>query len=692
MNDRSRLAGVLAGTTVLAGSLLVTATASAQCTVNPNPDFTQNDGGCPVTGQPDPNGGCNQTPSAFQATGTISSATPSFTIGGTTGASEALGSRDLDWYSFTVTEACFINLTLVMTNTNGTPAGDAQMFFGRPDDCGSFGGFQFGACPAAFPEQFVQPGTYGVVVTRAFATAAVPDTCNSPYTITVSARFSQYPECGSASSGGCGIATPGTGGCQDVGCCDFVCNIDPLCCAIQWDATCAATAQLAPPAGCGIFVYVCNPPANAPANDCATSAQITGFDAPASFNNANATTDGPNNGQCAVASSKDIWYLVQAPSNGNMTIVANTPGQDIVVSVYANGNSSTVNGSQLSNNYIGCVNAQGAGGEAVILTGTTGGEWYLWRIGQVSGTGGAGTVEFGFERVIWDTGIHVPICDANGGLVNLGLSSGAISATLTQRWMAVPFSVEDPDGAGPQTSWNLSLMQPEGFQPAATVNERLNWIIWSRNGFVAPNYATDQVASGQVPYPAALGPNGEADIPMDLDLPAGDYYLTVFASAVGNPCRPNDGQQSVFSNFAWFVGAPNGLIGDTGSGPFGLRSVTMPGSGPADEIVIAGTSQPCEGGTGGGFTPFFNFAGQFNNCAGQDPGQFLRNAFRIFGSPIEASGPACPTDIDGDGVTGASDLSTLLNGWGTSSPDLDGDGIVGASDLSTLLNGWGACP
>jgi hypothetical protein len=52
----------------------------------------------------------------------------------------------------------------------------------------------------------------------------------------------------------------------------------------------------------------------------------------------------------------------------------------------------------------------------------------------------------------------------------------------------------------------------------------------------------------------------------------------------------------------------------------------------------------------------------------------------------------CPTDIDGDGVTGASDLSTLLNGWGTASPDLDGDGTVGASDLSTLLNGWGACP
>ena len=52
----------------------------------------------------------------------------------------------------------------------------------------------------------------------------------------------------------------------------------------------------------------------------------------------------------------------------------------------------------------------------------------------------------------------------------------------------------------------------------------------------------------------------------------------------------------------------------------------------------------------------------------------------------------CPTDLNGDGVTGSADLAALLNGWGTSSPDLNGDGTVGSADLSTLLNGWGACP
>ena len=56
------------------------------------------------------------------------------------------------------------------------------------------------------------------------------------------------------------------------------------------------------------------------------------------------------------------------------------------------------------------------------------------------------------------------------------------------------------------------------------------------------------------------------------------------------------------------------------------------------------------------------------------------------------SAPACPTDVNGDGITGSADLSVLLNGWGTASPDLNGDGIVGSADLSVMLNGWGACP
>lgn len=56
-----------------------------------------------------------------------------------------------------------------------------------------------------------------------------------------------------------------------------------------------------------------------------------------------------------------------------------------------------------------------------------------------------------------------------------------------------------------------------------------------------------------------------------------------------------------------------------------------------------------------------------------------------------------PSDLDGDGMTGASDLGLLLAEWGATDrgsramrrADVDHDGVVGASDLSLVLLGWG---
>jgi hypothetical protein len=53
--------------------------------------------------------------------------------------------------------------------------------------------------------------------------------------------------------GGFNPACPGSGncclpngspGCNDAGCCDLVCAIDPWCCDTSWDAQCANTAFL----------------------------------------------------------------------------------------------------------------------------------------------------------------------------------------------------------------------------------------------------------------------------------------------------------------------------------------------------------------------------------------------------------------------------------------------------------------
>ncbi len=65
------------------------------------------------------------------------------------------------------------------------------------------------------------------------------------------------------------------------------------------------------------------------------------------------------------------------------------------------------------------------------------------------------------------------------------------------------------------------------------------------------------------------------------------------------------------------------------------------------------------------------------------------------GGDGESEAPACPADVDGDGVVGAADLTSLLAAWGACagcSADLNGDALVGPSDLASLLSAWGMCP
>lgn len=54
----------------------------------------------------------------------------------------------------------------------------------------------------------------------------------------------------------------------------------------------------------------------------------------------------------------------------------------------------------------------------------------------------------------------------------------------------------------------------------------------------------------------------------------------------------------------------------------------------------------------------------------------------------------CPTDLNGDGATNASDLALLLGAWGPQPDhpaDFNNDGVVNASDLALLLGAWGPC-
>ncbi len=52
----------------------------------------------------------------------------------------------------------------------------------------------------------------------------------------------------------------------------------------------------------------------------------------------------------------------------------------------------------------------------------------------------------------------------------------------------------------------------------------------------------------------------------------------------------------------------------------------------------------------------------------------------------------CPTDLDADRVTSASDATILLGSWGVAgAADFNFSGVVDAADLTTLLGAWGSC-
>jgi hypothetical protein len=63
-------------------------------------------------------------------------------------------------------------------------------------------------------------------------------------------------------------------------------------------------------------------------------------------------------------------------------------------------------------------------------------------------------------------------------------------------------------------------------------------------------------------------------------------------------------------------------------------------------------------------------------------------ATSVSSSMIGPSALAIPGDLDGNGTVSGSDLTILLNGWGTAAGDLNGDGTTDGSDMAVLLGNW----
>lgn len=217
----------------------------------------------------------------------------------------------------------------------------------------------------------------------------------------------------------------------------------------------------------------------------------------------------------------------------------------------------------------------------------------------------------------WDTGAPKTVI-FNNQEVYLGYSSGNVSATLPQRWCAIPFSV--PAGGAVISQIDADWFIVDGSQGA-----EVRYIIWRRTGLARP-VDGDQVSQGVLgPYGPGVDdpriPGGEDWLHrysgLNIALPAGDYYLTIYADGIGA------GNTTGFSNLAWLTGAD--LQPPEVEQDFMWRSAQFPT--PGFEVFAPTTIQP---------------------KSGQDPKDRWNPAFVLYGRLAVIRGQATLDDYGGD--------------------------------------------
>lgn len=180
----------------------------------------------------DDNGGCNASPPSFEPIECEA------TICGTAWADA--GSRDTDWYQFTLSSPtrviCAIDATLPMVlgivNTGGVP------------DC-ALGGTLLTSVTTSFCSDAsfticLPAGTWWLFAApNAFE--GFPCGVNNEYAVSFTCDDACLPPgCGSA---GHDCFTAGGPFCDDQACCELVCADDPFCCEVAWDLICVQQAE-----------------------------------------------------------------------------------------------------------------------------------------------------------------------------------------------------------------------------------------------------------------------------------------------------------------------------------------------------------------------------------------------------------------------------------------------------------------
>jgi hypothetical protein len=104
------------------------------------------------------------------------------------------------------------------------------------ENCTSCGGSGAGSCYAENGSASCNDGTCCAIVC-----AVDPFCCNTTWDGICVDGALELCLCGNPTTGDC-LANNGTPGCDDVTCCEYVCEVDPFCCNDNWDNFCAGTA------------------------------------------------------------------------------------------------------------------------------------------------------------------------------------------------------------------------------------------------------------------------------------------------------------------------------------------------------------------------------------------------------------------------------------------------------------------
>lgn len=356
--------------------------------------------------------------------------------------------------------------------------------------------------------------------------------------------------------------TTGGGGCTETLCCIQVCSFDPFCCSTAWDAACVALAESL--AACGAESYSCPSDVDAPSNDCAPNAIPLPCNSRVPFDTTNATSDGPS---IACPNSKDIWFSL-TPETELYLQAKVSADFDAVIAVYDLGRDVELDPNELPELFLGCGDASTSGEESISIGATLAGHTYLF---QVSGAGIAGT-EFGTgvftldcDDPLYTTGPNTPAqYDPSGtgsfSELDVGFATGELAVDAEPVWFATPIALPPIDsrvgwhinevhilGCIPGAADCVSVCAPGSGDcaPAEVSNELMHLIIWSRTGFVAP-VDGDQVLTVSVPFPAGFdmldagvtNEDLEINFSAPIFLPAGDYWLTAYATSAERSSTP----------------------------------------------------------------------------------------------------------------------------------------------------------